>query len=359
VYAVSFSPDGNLLASAGQEEDVRVWDLRHPNASPVVLSGHESYVNSVTFSPDGKSLASASLDNTVRVWDLQNPNVRPRVLYQQAPVNAVAFAPGGNYLASAGQEGLIQVWDLHQPNAAPLVLSGKQGSINSVAFAPDGNYVASAGDDKTVRLWPLWVAAADYLCTVVWRNLSLEEWQFYIGKDIPYERTCPNLPPGRHAPGAEVLPVQPITAERSREWALCAELQISACTTLIESRTETQGDLAILFYNRALGYRSKGNYDRAIQDFDQAIRLKPDDVSAYHGRGVAYLFKNDNERAIQDFDSAIRLKPDDEGAYYITAAGGSTHLKTTRTTRSRTMTRRSAWTPTTQLRTTPAVSPMA
>ena len=51
-----------------------------------------------------------------------------------------------------------------------------------------------------MRLWPLWTAAADYLCTRVWRNHSIEEWRFSIGEGIPYQRTCPNLPPGIGTP---------------------------------------------------------------------------------------------------------------------------------------------------------------
>jgi WD40 repeat protein len=69
-----------------------------------------------------------------------------------------------------------------------------------VTFSPDGNRLACGGVDGTVRIWPLWTATADYLCTRVWRNLSVEEWRFDIGEGIPYERTCPNLPPGAGAP---------------------------------------------------------------------------------------------------------------------------------------------------------------
>ena len=59
----------------------------------------------------------------------------------------------------------------------------------------------------------------------------------------------------------------------------------------------------------------KGEYDHAIADLDQAIRLKPDFADAYFSRGLAYSDKGDYDRAITDFDQAIRLKPDAAYAY--------------------------------------------
>jgi len=64
------------------------------------------------------------------------------------------------------------------------------------------------------------------------------------------------------------------------------------------------------FNNRGNAYHDKGDDDRAIQDYNEAIRLKPSDPTAFNNRGVAYKAKGDNDRAIQDFSEAIRLKPD-------------------------------------------------
>jgi len=59
------------------------------------------------------------------------------------------------------------------------------------------------------------------------------------------------------------------------------------------------------FYNRGLTYEYAGSYDRAVPDFDQALRLRPSDAGAFCGRGWAYAQKGDYDRAIQDYDQAL------------------------------------------------------
>ena len=70
------------------------------------------------------------------------------------------------------------------------------------------------------------------------------------------------------------------------------------------------------YNNRGLAYVAKGDHARAIQDYDKAIALNPDLAEAYNNRGLAYVAKGDYARAIQDYDKAIALNPDDAIAYY-------------------------------------------
>ena len=113
-------------------------------------------------------------------------------------------------------------------------------------------------------------------------------------------------------------------AGNSRAWPWCTredrqaispDSQVSGCTTVIGSGTESQANLAVAFTNRCSAYREKGDFDRAIPDCDEALRLKPDSAWALNNRGGAYQGKGDNDRAIEDYTQAIRLLPGYAGAF--------------------------------------------
>ena len=104
------------------------------------------------------------------------------------------------------------------------------------------------------------------------------------------------------------------TAEQRRACAgedgATIEQRIAACTAVIKSAKGDKGDkLAEAFDHRGAAYRMQGEYNLAIQDYNQAIKLSPKFAQAYNNRGVVYDHKGDFDRALQDFDQAIKLKP--------------------------------------------------
>ncbi len=80
------------------------------------------------------------------------------------------------------------------------------------------------------------------------------------------------------------------------------------CLSIIRSG-QMAADFSAAFDARGIIYLGKHQYDRAVQDFDEAIRLDSNDAGIFNNRGNAYDNKGEQDRAIQDYDQAIRLNP--------------------------------------------------
>jgi tetratricopeptide (TPR) repeat protein len=105
-------------------------------------------------------------------------------------------------------------------------------------------------------------------------------------------------------------------AQTSEEFAWCwgangflPKLIIRGCTAIIQASGKTDKVLSFAFNNRGMSYRFKVQYERAIADYDQAIKLEPRYAKAWNNRGVAYRNMGDVDRAIADYSEAIRLNP--------------------------------------------------
>jgi eukaryotic-like serine/threonine-protein kinase len=151
IKGLAFSPDGRLLASAGWDRTVRVWDV-NGGAPRHVLRGHTEPVLAVTASPDGRWFASAGADRQIKVWDAATGKEEQTLAGHAGGVLAVRFSPRGDLLASAGNDRTVRLWRVSGWRERPA-LRGHTAAVRDLAFSPDGQLLVSGGDDWTVRVW--------------------------------------------------------------------------------------------------------------------------------------------------------------------------------------------------------------
>ncbi|GAB4575916.1 MAG: hypothetical protein Kow0077_29800 [Anaerolineae bacterium] len=176
VLALAFSPDSRLLASAGQDGTVRVWESA-TGREVMAFRGHPQAVLSLAFAPNGRLLASGGADGAVMLWEIPPDgafrNFAPASVRHPGPVNALAFSADGRTLFAGGRDItsrsrlLLSQWTLNtsenealalqiahdtrriEPATLPLRFHPPTGRF--VATGPDNALLLAALDDPRVQ----------------------------------------------------------------------------------------------------------------------------------------------------------------------------------------------------------------
>ncbi|MEM9923198.1 MAG: hypothetical protein AAF915_05500 [Cyanobacteria bacterium P01_D01_bin.50] len=151
VNGVSFNPkDGTKLASAGNDETIKVWDIK--TGETIFERFGRSEFNAVSFSFDGSILAAASFDNTIKLWDAKTGKEKSTLKGHKNKVSSISFSHDCNLLASGSFDNTIKVWN-PETGEIKYTLEGHTGKVESVSFSPDCKILASGSADKTIKLW--------------------------------------------------------------------------------------------------------------------------------------------------------------------------------------------------------------
>ena len=147
VRTLAFSPDGQVLASGGLDNTIRLWNP-HTGQTLAILN-HPKTVSAVAFSPDGNTLASACQDHKVYLWNVRTRRLTKTLVGHEDQVYAVAYSRTGK-LASGGRDNTVRLWNTQ--TGQHQILRRHTDWVLSVAFSPIG-WLASAGRDKEVIVW--------------------------------------------------------------------------------------------------------------------------------------------------------------------------------------------------------------
>jgi WD40 repeat protein len=150
LFSVAWHPSRNLLAAAGDDWNVYVWNVDKPQQPPIRLEGHYGEVTRVGFTQGGTLLVSSGWDHTVRLWNLATQS-------QLLSFPGVAFSPGRGeqHLGMMLGNGTMQIWDLGTGRECRTFRHYDAGKGPwSASISRDGRLLSSAGD-KGAAVWDL------------------------------------------------------------------------------------------------------------------------------------------------------------------------------------------------------------
>jgi WD40 repeat protein len=154
VQALAFRPDGKLLATAGEDHTVRVWDLGNGHEI-VTYTGHPGYVHAVAFSPDGKLLASGGKGPDIHLWEPTTGKDVRTLKAADSNIACLAFSPDGKYLVSGGagsgpKQG-VNFFDVKSGKLSRRVYDLRTDVV-ALAFSPHGPTLGLTTKGGEIRL---------------------------------------------------------------------------------------------------------------------------------------------------------------------------------------------------------------
>jgi WD40 repeat protein len=170
VIGVAINPsDGRQVVTTSRDHTARIWDTESGN--PIeVLRGHSETVYDVAFDPSGDHLATASEDQTVRIWNIGEWRKRTLIGHSNKVIGA-AYSFDGLRIATTSEDGTIRIWDAQSGRQLKEWLYPSYKPASGVSFSPSGRQLITASDDGTWRIWDTDTAeqlsGSDYITNIV------------------------------------------------------------------------------------------------------------------------------------------------------------------------------------------------
>ncbi|KAJ6189172.1 hypothetical protein N7519_004080 [Penicillium mononematosum] len=153
ISTLAWAPSGDWIATGSDDKTIRFWNVNTLKAHTKVFDGHHNYVYQIAFAPKGNILVSGSYDEAVFMWDVRRAQVMRSLPAHSDPVAGIDVVFDGTLIASCALDGLIRIWDTHSGQCLRTLVMEDNPPATCVKFSPNGKYVLAWTLDGCIRMW--------------------------------------------------------------------------------------------------------------------------------------------------------------------------------------------------------------
>ncbi|HEX2974553.1 MAG TPA: hypothetical protein VHO68_01350, partial [Bacteroidales bacterium] len=198
ITSIDISSNGKHIAGISSDGKVMVWNPGNYSDGFRIEPAGKS-IKSIRFNPESNLIAIGDATGMIEVWDISTRKKISEVKAHDAQVNDIRFNPVLKQMATAGNDSRLRIFNFRNPSdltEPPITFTDNGGFVMVMQFSPDGQIIISGAyeDPDNLVCRP---AHADYftrdICSQLKRNMTSEEWEVYVARDIPLEKTCQDI----------------------------------------------------------------------------------------------------------------------------------------------------------------------
>jgi WD40 repeat protein len=194
ITSIDIASNGSYLAGISSDGNVVLWnpDKTSDNFS---LETTGRNIKVIRFNPDNSLLAVGDVNGTVELYDVRTHKKIAEVKAHTAQINDIRFNKTLKQMATASNDKKMKIFNTEDLTELPITFNDTEDFTLVIQFSPDGQLIVTGAynGEKNLVSRPTHV---DYLvtdiCSILTRNMDQNEWNTYVGKDIKYEKTCPD-----------------------------------------------------------------------------------------------------------------------------------------------------------------------
>lgn len=193
IRTISVSRDGAYVYGGTDDGKLIRWKISD-GESKMIYDNKGSSINAIDINNAGSRIVMGDKSGNLIVVDLISGRRLAQVKGHTTRVLDINYSPDDSQIASSSFDGTIRIWNSSKFSESPIIITEHESWVFAIAFSPDGETLVTSSEKGEIFYWPTRAKyMADEICRFATRNFTDQEWDIYVGMDVPYMKTCANL----------------------------------------------------------------------------------------------------------------------------------------------------------------------